>query len=50
MTLPTHFLQIFLQIWGAPLASTTIEAKGVKVHLGEEMKDPVEDVVAEEQS
>ena len=34
---------------GCPLAPTTIEAKVAEVHLGEAAKDPVEDVVVEEQ-
>ena len=32
-----------------PSAPTAIEAKAVEVHLGDVTKDPVEDVVADEQ-
>ena len=35
---------------GCPLAPTVVEAKVVEVHLGEATKDPMEDVVVEEQS
>ena len=49
LTLPTHFLQSFFVNLRCPPAPTTIVAKAAEVHLGEEAKDPVEVVVAEEQ-
>ena len=39
----------FFENLGCPQAPTAIETKAVEVHLGEEAKDPMEDVVAEEQ-
>ena len=48
LTLSTHFLQSFLQIWGAPRAPTADEAKVAEVHLVETTKDLVEGTIAEE--
>ena len=39
----------FLANLGCPPAPTAIEAKAAEVHLGEEEKDPVENIVVEEQ-
>ena len=35
---------------GRPLSLTAIEAKAAKAHPSEEVKDPVEDIMAEEQN
>ena len=47
LTLPTHFLQFFLQS-RVPPAPTVVEAKAAEVYLAETEKDPVEGVVADE--
>ena len=43
---PLH-LEFFVNP-ACPFALTIVEAKAVEVHLGEAMKDPIEDVVIEE--
>ena len=49
LTPPTHFLQSFLRIWGAPPALIVVGSKATEVHFVETTKDLVEGVVAEEQ-
>ena len=41
-------LEFFVNM-GCPSTPIVVEAKAVEVHLGEEAKDPMEDVVAKEQ-